>query len=77
MRWRSFQSQRLGLHAAGMRLHVRMTMLDESGVAGEAKEAIALAFQSVNAVLGRLLGVSQGVKTRTSTVVGKIPKGKE
>jgi len=48
---------------------VRSTMLDESGIGGEAKEAVTFAFQVVDAVLGRPLEFSQGVETRTPSIV--------
>ena len=56
--------------------NVRITMLDESGVSGEAKEAITFTFQAMDAVLGRPLVVPQRVETRTSTTVGKVSPGK-
>lgn len=51
--------------------NVRMTMLDESGVCGEAKEAITFAFQAMDAVMGRPLVVPQRVEIRSSTILGK------
>ena len=52
--------------------NVRMTMLDESDVGEEAKEATIFAFQAVNAVLGRPLVVSQRVEMGTLTIMGMV-----
>ncbi|KAF6230436.1 hypothetical protein HO133_004779 [Letharia lupina] len=56
--------------------NVRMTMLDESGVGGEAKENITFAFQATDAVLGRPLVVPQRVERKPSTIVGKVSPGR-
>lgn len=54
-----------------------MTMLDESGVGGEAKEASTFAFQAIDAVLGGPSVVPQRVETRTPTIVGKVSRGRD
>ena len=52
-----------------------MTLLDESGVGGEAREALVFAFQAMDAVLGSALVAPQTAETRTSTFVGKTSPG--
>lgn len=54
---------------------MRMTLLDESGVGGEAREALTFAFQAMDAVLGSVLVAPQRAETRTSSFLGKTSPG--
>lgn len=51
--------------------NVRMTMLHEPSVGGEAKEVITFTFQAIDAVMGRPLVVLQRVEIRSLTILGK------
>lgn len=49
--------------------------LDAAGIPAVAREAITLALQGMNAVVGRTVRISHGAETRQELIVGKISPG--